>query len=86
MATDLGEGLVILIPNAPVFLGTKWEAFTSRGELDFLASHDLEDVISVLAGRPEIVGKVAASYPALRAYLAQQARELLGEDIAVFAI
>jgi hypothetical protein len=83
---DLGEGLVILIPGAPVFLGTKWEAFASRGELDLLASHDLEDVISVLAGRPEIVTEVAASSPDLRAYLAQQARELLAEDIAVYAI
>jgi hypothetical protein len=82
----LGEGLLILIPSAPVFLGTKWEAFARRGELDFLASHDLEDVISVLAGRPEIVGEVAASSPALRTYLAQQARELLAEDMAVYAI
>ena len=83
---DLGGGLLILIPSAPVFLGTKWEAFASRGEWDFLASHDLEDVISVLAGRPEIVDEVAASSPALRAYLAQQARELLAEDMAVYAI
>ena len=83
---DLGEGLVILIPTAPVFLGTKWEAFASRGDLDFLASHDLEDVISVLAGRPEIVAEVAASSPDLRAYLAQQARGLLAEDMAVYAI
>ncbi|MCA1791584.1 MAG: hypothetical protein LC667_17560 [Thioalkalivibrio sp.] len=45
-----------------------------------------KDVISVLAGRPEIVGEVAASSPALRAYLAQQARELLTEDMAVYAI
>lgn len=83
---DLGEGLVILIPAAPVFLGTKWEAFASRGELDLLASHDLEDVISVLAGRPGIVGEVAASPPALRAYLAQQAREFMAEDVAAYAI
>ncbi|MDZ7778327.1 MAG: hypothetical protein U5R14_00025 [Gemmatimonadota bacterium] len=45
-----------------------------------------EDVISVLAGRPEIVGEVAASPPALRAYLAQQARELLAEDTAIYVI
>lgn len=83
---DLGEGLLILIPSAPVFLGTKWEAFASRGELDFLASHDLEDVISVLAGRPEIVGEVAASPPSLRTYLAQQAQEFLAEDTAIYAI
>lgn len=83
---DLGEGLVILIPSAPVFLGTKWEAFAGRGNSDFLASHDLEDVISVVAGRPEIVAEVAASPPALRAYLAQQARAFLAEDTVVYAI
>ena len=83
---DLGEGLVIKIPSAPVFLGTKWAAFVSRGASDFLASHDLEDVISVLAGRPEILEEVAVASPDLRVYLAQRSREFLAEDMAVYAI
>jgi predicted nucleotidyltransferase len=83
---DLGEGLVILIPSAPVFLATKWEAFANRGNHDLLASHDLEDVISVLAGRAEVVTEVAASPQPLRSYLARQAREFLAEADAGYAV
>lgn len=86
MTYDLGDGLVIQIPEAPVFLGTKWEAFAGRGESDLLASHDLEDIISVLAGRPEIIDEVAAALPELRTYLARRARALLGDEMAVYAI
>lgn len=83
---ELEEGLVIRIPSAPAFLGTKWEAFTSRGGSDFLGSHDLEDVISVLAGRPEIVAEIENSTPELRNYLAGRAQELLDSGMASYAI
>lgn len=45
----LNSGRVISL-LAPLYLvATKLEAFKDRGEGDFLASHDLEDMISVLA-------------------------------------
>jgi hypothetical protein len=54
----------------PLFLATKLEAFRTRGQGDFLASHDIEDIVPVVDGRPELVGKVHASAPEVRAYIA----------------
>jgi hypothetical protein len=34
--------------TAPYFLATKIEAFYGRGKKDFLASHDMEDIINKL--------------------------------------
>lgn len=82
----IDDGLSIKIPPAPVFLGTKWEAFRHRGAGDVLGSHDLEDVISVVAGRPEIVGEVRAARPELRDYLAMRAEEFLGNELAPYAV
>lgn len=42
----------IKLITAPVFVATKLEAFKGRGNRDFLASHDLEDVVTVVGGRP----------------------------------
>lgn len=38
--------------TAPLFLATKIEAFRSRGRGDFVASHDLEDLIAVAGTGP----------------------------------
>lgn len=78
--------MAIRIPPAPVFLATKWEAFANRGRGDLLASHDLEDVITVVAGRPEIVGEVRASRPDLRLYLASRIEAFLQQDMAPYAV
>jgi hypothetical protein len=42
-----------------------------------MASHDLEDVIAVIDGRPEIVGDVAAAPADIRAAIAIRFGELL---------
>lgn len=48
------KSLNVRVITAPYFLATKLEAFKDRGDNDFIASHDLEDIIAVLDGRPEI--------------------------------
>jgi predicted nucleotidyltransferase len=75
----LPSGVTIRVITAPFFLGTKMEAFRGRGRRDFVASHDLEDFISVLDGRETILGEVALAPVNLRAYLAHAAKELLAE-------
>lgn len=43
---------------APVyFVATKLEAFRSRGQGDVTLSHDLEDVVTLVEGRAELVDK-----------------------------
>ncbi|MCU7942485.1 MAG: hypothetical protein KZQ87_07365 [Candidatus Thiodiazotropha sp. (ex Cardiolucina cf. quadrata)] len=56
--TILPSGRNIRIVTAPYFLSTKMEAFDGRGRGDYLLSHDIEDMIAVLDGRPEIVDEV----------------------------
>ena len=62
---------------APVFLATKFEAFADRGRGDLLGSHDLEDIINVVDGRPGVVGEIALSPMELRCYLVDRCSALL---------
>ena len=63
----LSRDLDIRVITAPHFLATKLEAFRGGGG-DFLASHDLEDLVFVIDGRSEIVEEVRAETPLLREY------------------
>ena len=73
----LPSGLTIRLISAPVFMATKFVAFADRGNNDFLASHDLEDVINLVDGRLELIDEIARSPAHLRAYLAGQCQQLL---------
>ena len=73
----LPNGVSIRLITAPAFLATKFEAFADRGKSDLLGSHDMEDIVNVLDGRPEIVDEVAASPDELKRYLADRCHALL---------
>ncbi|EIP98900.1 protein of unknown function (DUF1814) [Opitutaceae bacterium TAV1] len=61
------------------FLATKYVAFLDRSEGDYYASHDLEDFVTVIDGRDDIVPEIAAAPEALRAYVTEAVRALLAE-------
>lgn len=63
------EGTEIKVVTAPYFLATKVEAFLGRGNNDFMGSHDLEDIITVLDGRSEIVAEIKSAETKLQAHL-----------------
>ena len=73
----LRSGITIRLISAPAFMATKFVAFADRGNGDFLASHDLEDIINLIDGRPELIDEVAQARRGVRAYLAGQCRILL---------
>ena len=62
-AHQLSRGLEIRIVTAPYFLATKIEAFRGRGRGDFLASHDLEDLIFVIDGRAAMLRRHKQRHP-----------------------
>ncbi len=66
----LPSGRQIRLISAPFFLATKLEAFATRGKGDVMSSHDFEDIINVIDGRPDIASEVAAAGGELTAYLA----------------
>ena len=77
----LPSGAVVRMVTAPYFLATKLVAFDDRGGGDYVMSHDMEDIVSVLDGRPGIVEEVQASDEALRKFLAERFSVLLGDDV-----
>ncbi|MCX5830935.1 MAG: hypothetical protein NT140_03440 [Deltaproteobacteria bacterium] len=66
----LEKGLTIQLVSPPYFLATKIEAFKGRGGGDYMASHDMEDIITVLDGRPEIIAEIRSSSEELQTFLA----------------
>lgn len=79
---QLGPGLRIRVVTAVYFCATKLEAFRRRGRGDYLSSHDLEDLISVVDGRLELVDEMQVAPEEVRAYIAFEVKKLL--DIRSF--
>lgn len=66
----------IHVVSAPYFLATKLDAFHARGKNDF-GSHDLEDIVTVIDGRPELVNEVHLAPVDLQKYLGREFENLL---------
>lgn len=73
----LQNGRVIKHLTPPLFLATKLEAYGGRGQNDPLGSHDLEDIINVVDGRPALLSEVQAAQGEVRDYLSAQFQALL---------
>lgn len=76
----LPSGKIIQMVSAPYFLITKLEAFDGRGRGDYLLSHDMEDIIAVLDGRPEILDEVKHADKALKKELSLRFHGLLADN------
>ncbi len=80
----LPSGTRIKLITAPLFIGTKLEAFKdrgkdARGKPDYLGSHDLEDIITVVDRRPELLQDCRAARPELRDYLSAEFTALFSD-------
>ena len=82
----LSASLSIRIPTPPLFVATKLEAFARRGSDDLLGSHDLEDVITVVAGRPSLSDEVRDEPVDVREWLQDSFRSLLARPDFLYAI
>ncbi|MBI4986802.1 MAG: nucleotidyl transferase AbiEii/AbiGii toxin family protein [Rhodocyclales bacterium] len=74
---SLPSGTQIRLVTAPVFVGTKLEAFAHRGQNDYLFSHDLGDLISVIDGRDQLIAECFAQDAILKKYLRERFRDFL---------
>ncbi|MCY4634039.1 MAG: hypothetical protein OXG04_05945 [Acidobacteria bacterium] len=70
-------GLTLRCITSVYFVATKLEAFRGRGAGDYLTSHDLEDVITVVDGREELVTEVRNAPEDVRGYIQNEFGELL---------
>ncbi len=72
VSRNLGDGCEIDVVSAPVFIATKLEAFRDKGKGDFQASHDIEDVVSVVDGCADIVIQVSYAPGAVRGFVMEE--------------
>lgn len=79
-------GTAIRIVSVPYFIATKIEAFLGRGNNDFLGSADLEDIITILDGRPEIVSEIKAADKKLQTYIAKNFSDWLQNKVFINAL
>lgn len=86
----IGGAIAPLLQTRPVServrpcLMLKWAAFRDRGEGDFHGSHDVEDIVALMASRPSLSAECdRITEPDVRDALAQMAR-LLFADIHEF--
>jgi len=77
---QIAEDISIKSVTAPYFLATKIEAFKSRGNNDFLGSHDFEDIITVIAGCVDIDKQVHVSNDDLKSHLKLIFNEFVKND------
>ncbi len=82
----VAENLSIRIVPATYFLATKLDAFFDRGHNDFMMSRDIEDIISVLESRQEIVEEFAEASSELREYVGQKFADLLSDGEFLYDI
>ena len=74
---QISDDMAIRLVTAPYFLATKIDAFHNRGNEDFIASHDMEDIITLLDGRPEIVEEVRNAPKDVKIFLSTKFAEFL---------
>lgn len=82
----LPSGKSVRMVSAPYFLITKLEAFDGRGNSDYLRSHDIEDIIAVLDGRPTVVDEVKQAESNLASELSARFQVLLQDQRFVDAV
>lgn len=83
---ELPSGKPIRMVSAPYFLITKLEAFDGRGGGDYLMSHDMEDIVAVLDGRPELLDEIKHAQSTLVLELARRFQVLLKDERFVNSI
>lgn len=70
-------GLPARIITPPYFVAAKLEAFHVRGQADVLASSDLEDIVMVVDGRPQLAAEVERADRQVRQFIAAEISDLM---------
>jgi len=83
---EIERGVRIRVVTALYFCATKLEAFRGRGEGDYLASHDLEDLITVVDGRAELLDEVRLGSEDVRSYIESAIGQMLKDPQFIDAL
>jgi hypothetical protein len=77
VVVDLGHGQVAKVVTPALFLATKLEAFNDRGKNDLYGSHDLEDIVTLVGGRENIVRDVAEAPSEIKRFVSNRFAAIL---------
>ena len=73
---SLPGGTIARLATPPFLLATKFAAFHDRGMGDFLASHDMYDIIAMLDGRSSLLKEITDAPASVRSWLADKCTQL----------
>ena len=71
------KDLTVHVVTAHCLIATKLEAFIDRGQGDFMGSHDMEDIITVVDGRAALADEIRTAPTELRQYVAGKIQSYL---------
>lgn len=83
---ELEPRITINLVDPVYFVATKLEAWKGRGNGDALSSHDIEDILNVVDGRPELVSEIASGPAEVKVYIAEEFRALLDDSNFEYAV
>lgn len=76
---DAASQIVIQHASAAAFLALKWAAYDDRGGEDPRYSHDLEDIVALVASRPTLPDECADAPDDVRSFIATHSEALLAD-------
>ncbi|WP_233189447.1 hypothetical protein [Geothermobacter hydrogeniphilus] len=82
----LTKELTIRLVTPPCFAATKIVAFHNRGKGDFQASHDMEDLITLIDGRPELAEEISLADDRLKTFLSEEIGRFLNDEAFLQAL
>lgn len=76
---EVRTGISVRVIRAPELIATKAEAFADRGRRDFVASKDIEDVVSIVNGRSELLEELREAPVNVRTFVCDTIAAWLGD-------
>lgn len=83
---EIKPDLTVNIISSVYFIATKIDAYLNRGQGDVLASHDVEDLLTVFDGRSSIVNEIKQAQTIVRQYIIDQMSLLLDNEHFEYAV
>jgi len=83
---SLNDIIKIKLISPAYFVATKLEAYIGRGDGNPLSSHDIEDVLNLYDGRPNLVSELKLAPVELRGFVSEKISSLLNDDNFEYAV
>lgn len=82
----LDDELTIKLVTPVYFVATKLEAWNGRGKGDALESRDIEDILCLVDGRPELLEEIRSAPGDVSGYIAHEMEVLLSNPDFLYAV